>query len=354
MNVTINDIASIAGVSKATVSRVLSGSPEVSTKTRARVERLIRDVGYEPSYLARGLSRRRTNMIGVVVDELANEFFMQIAAAVEHVIRAEGYTMMLSTSNWAAEQELDIVREMIRHRPAAVILAPVSVDSPAIDALKRHEIPFVLLNCRSDDPEVRSVSADSKAGGMLAARFIGSRAFEQIVLVTGFEHQTLQDRVEGFLDGLETFAGAEVARSVARVPGVCTWEDGYRAASELVARHRLLDADSCVFVTNDNVAIGLIEGLIDLGIDVPGQVSVMGYDDIRYAQRYRVPLTTIRQPEEAMGTIAAQELVSRIGEPDREPNSYLLPVKLVVRESVRPAKTAGDDRHTGGRNDVSP
>jgi DNA-binding LacI/PurR family transcriptional regulator len=334
MSFTINDIAARAGVSKATVSRVLSGSPKVNAQTRARIQRLIEALGYEPSYLARSLSTKRTNTVGVIIDELPNVFFMEIAAAVEAVLREEGYTMMLSSSNWDEKRELGIVRNMIRNRVAGVILAPVSVSSQAVLYLRKQDAPFVLLNCHSDDPEIPSVSADNHAGGRIAADFLFSEGFDQIVLVTGFEHQSLADRVNGFLQRCEELAGARAGTTIQRYRGVRTWREGYSAASDLLARNRILEMSTCLFVTNDNVAMGVLAGLIDLGIRVPQQVSVMGYDDIRYASRYEVPLTTIRQPEEAMGRIAARELLGSVREPGRERRSYLLPVELKRRDSV--------------------
>ena len=326
---TIEDIARAVGVSTATVSRAFSGSPRVGVDTRERVLRIARQMHYEPSNLARALSTRRTSTIGVVVEDIANPFFVEVAKGIERVCEAENNTMLIASSDWQLEKESKILRKLLRQRVDGVIVATIDPDSEANRQLKASGMPMVLLNWLCIDGSVSSVSTDNREGGMLAARHSLARAVDRVVCLVGFPHQSSFDRLEGFMSVVTMENPRRVPHELYR--GVHTAADGYDVVPRLLAD--AAGARLGVCACNDLVAMGVIEGLLDHGIRVPDRICVCGYDDIAFAGKFRVPLTTVAQPMRQMGDLAANELFRLIREPQSPPRQLVLPPRLVVRES---------------------
>ena len=331
-HLTMNDIARRARVSVATVSRVLAGSPKVRDETRQRVLGIVRAEQYEPSQIARSLSTRKTHTVGVVIDDIANPFFMELAKGVETVVREKGYTMLLTSSDWDEEREGELLRTLVRNRVDGALIAAVSPDSGSTPLLRRAGIPFVLMNCWSPDDSVSYVAGDSVAGGRLAAECLLQTKVRQFLCLVGVPHQSSEERAKGFAAAIHA-AGRGEALRVHR--DVRTFEDGYRIVRRLLALHRIDSIETGIFTSNDFVAMGVVDALLDHRIRVPEQVSVIGYDNIGFAERYRVPLTTVDQPKQTMGELAAAELIRSIEEHDYRGKKLMLKPRLVVRETCR-------------------
>ncbi len=322
----INDIAAIAGVSKATVSRVLADSPNVRDSTRERIQKIIRDNNFEPNFLARSLSRRKTFSVGVIVEEMANPFFGSILSMIENVLNDKHYTMSLSSSNWVKEKEFAAVRNMIRNSVDGMIVSPIALKSETISILGKSSIPVLLLNNYTDNPAFSCVTSDNLQGGSLAADHLlslPSSERQQIIAVTGFKHQTLEERMDGFTRRIKPEVYEEIN----------TYEDGLNLVPTLLTRNSINEIKTCLFITNDNVAMGVQEGLLRHQVNIPGDVRMIGYDNIDFSGRCRVPLTTIEQSPGEMGRIAAMEILDMIENPEKELRKFRLPTRLIIRES---------------------
>lgn len=348
-NITIADIAEIAGVSTATVSRVLAGSPKVSPATRATVRHVITELDYEPNQLARGLTTARTYNVGVVLQDIANPFFVEVALGVEHELREAGYSMFLTSSAWDPQKEDELVRKLVRNRVDGVVIAPIEPDGETVALLKRRGIPFVLVNAESTDPDVSWVSTNNYHGGALAARVLIETPAQTLVSLLGFPHQTSRARRDGFLSVVREVAGR---RSLEFRPRerVYNFDDGYQCVSDLIATERIQETPAGIFALNDDVALGVIAALIDHGIPVPQQVSVVGYDDIPSAQRFQVPLTTVAQPKRQMGHLAATVLLGHLENPTADAVHYELLPRLVQRSSTMPLHRPETGRRLGDPN----
>jgi LacI family transcriptional regulator len=326
--ITISDIAKAAGVSKATVSRVLSKPGIVNKETRVRILEIMERMNYIPNQLAQGLAGAPTRTIGVVIDELSNPFFIEIAEGVDWVLNSQNYSMQLSSSRWIEERETALARSLISSRVDGVLLAPVRPDSPAIQMLKQSGIPLVIINCIPVDTEISYVTCDNRSGGRLAADYINKLQKEQTIVITGFEHQSLKDRITGFLEGFNTNQGP-----VRRYQGIKTFGDGYDLVPILMTRDQIHEKKTVLFVTNDNVTLGIMEHLAELSVPIPDKVAIVGYDDIRLSSMCRIPLTTVSQSIRDIGRIAAMELLDLMAHPDSPPRKHLLSPRFVIRES---------------------
>jgi len=322
---TIDDIAREAGVSKATVSRVLSHPELVCPHTQQRVQNIIDKYSYCPNHLAQGLAGTPTKTIGVVIDELSNFFFIEVAEGIDRILSAYQYSMLLCSSKWIEEEETRLVQSLIASRVDGVLLASIKPQSKSMELLAQANIPFVVLNCIPHDPSISFVCCDNKKGGHLAALHINQNKRDQIILITGFAHQTIEDRLEGFFDTIEEKEG------LIHYTQVETQEDGYDLVPTLIREQHIAEKKTFLFVTNDNVAIGIINALTKLHIPIPEQVAVIGYDNIRVSAISRVPLTTISQSITESGEIAATNLLKLIT--TREATHTLIEPFLVQRES---------------------
>jgi DNA-binding LacI/PurR family transcriptional regulator len=326
--ITIADIARHAGVSKATVSRVISNPVLVKDKTKKKIREIMDKYGYIPNNLAQGLAGTPTKTIGVLIDELSNFFFIEIAEGIDRVISSEGYSMLLSSSRWIQERETELVRSMISSRVDGVLLAPVSPESESIEMLRRAGMPFVLIDCIPGSDEISFVAADNFRGGQIAADYINKHRRKQTIVITGYSHQTISHRIAGLKDTLLS------SIEVKRYTNIKTMEEGYNLVPLLLEKEKIAAVPTMLFVTNDNVAIGIINRLREQGVRIPEQVAILGYDNIKISGLCRVPLTTISQPIFDMGRIAAMELLDILKTHSDTPRHHIIQPSLVERESV--------------------
>jgi LacI family transcriptional regulator len=333
---TILDVAELAGVSKSTVSNVIRGSTGISTGTKRRVLEAIELVGYRPNAIARNLVQRRTTTVGIVVGDLANPFYSELAKLVEQRLSAAGYTSMICNTDGRPESERARVESLLEHRVAGIIMLQLSGESGILPELRAQRIPLVVASCwveRSD-----CVAVDDSRGAALAVRHLIRLGHRRIAyLSSGFVEQQADDaRFDGFRRALGPL----------REPAVLRWEHPayLRSDHDLSAElERLLGTEhppTAFFVSNDLVAVDLIEALEQLGRRVPDDVSVVGFDDIALAGLARVSLTTVAQPRERLAQIALEILLDRIATVEREPfRRVRLAPRLIVRGSTAPVSS---------------
>jgi LacI family transcriptional regulator len=328
--VTMADVAREAGVSSMTVSRVINNKGEVCPVTRQRVQEIIERLGYRPSGIARGLATQRTGTLGLVVPDVANPFFSDVARGVEHVAYAEGYNTFLCNTEEDPHRELAVLKSLEEKRVDGLVLCSSRLDDGELRAVVARHPTVVLVNRRLEGDRVRSVLVDDETGGRLATQHLLQAGHRAVGFLAGptVSHSGRQ-RAEGY----------RAALAAAGLPYNPAWvrhcspvvEGGQEAARELLTAHSELTALVCY---NDLVAVGALQACADLGRQVPGDVAVVGYDDIPLSALVTPPLTTCRVPRYELGVQAVRLLLDQIdGCPD-ECDEIVLRPELTVRASA--------------------
>jgi LacI family transcriptional regulator len=331
---TIEDIARRTGVAKSTVSRALNGSSRISAKTRGRIVSAAKSMHYEPNYLARNLSRSRTLSIGVILEDIMNPFFTEVAKGIQTVLTARGYTMLLTSSGYVPESEIDLTRTLLRNKVDGVLITPVAADSESVQLLRSRNVPFFIMNEKSPDPGINWIDSDNLAGGALAAEHLLGLGHRRFLILRNQSLHGTRDRFEGLGGALEG-RGLSLSDQVV-LDGAISRQDGMDLVAAFLGSAGRADLPSAVVACNDAVAIGAMESLFAHGIRVPQEVSVMGYDDIYMASFIRVPLTTVHQAKFRMGQIAATGLLAALdGSEASGGRQFLIKPKLVIRDSCK-------------------
>lgn len=343
---TISDVADKAGVSKSTVSAVLNGSASVKDETRERILEAIEALNYRPSPSARRLRigemrRSKSKCIGLVVKENDNPFYAEVAVGAQASAEAQGYTLFVACSSGDYRREKEIIDTLQSKCIDGLILSPVLDDKTDLShlfELKRARYPFVLLE------GIRGVQAsivdiDNVAASMKAARYLLQLGHTRILHFGGPAYSThSQERADGFR--LAFSASSEVCPDDAIIATGSTVDAGYRQALAIFG-----DTDrprpTAVTCFNDLVAIGVHQALLELGLRVPDDVSLIGYDDVRLLRYREVPLTTIRTPNREMGEKAAELLIKQVEAPSSLPPERVhLQAELIIRKSTRALTSA--------------
>ncbi|UED87540.1 LacI family DNA-binding transcriptional regulator [Streptomyces profundus] len=335
--VSIADVAERAGVSPTTVSHALSGKRKVSDRVRARVEAAMRELGYVPSRSAQNLAIGRTRVLGLIVPDIRNSFFADLTHGVEATAIRHGYNVILCTTGFDHAREVDYLA-MIRSRAVdgLVYAAGAPPTNSQLGALL-GDLPLVLVDEEVPGANAPSFVSDNLDGGRLAAEHLLGLGHRRALVIAAEGGLVSSDlRVRGFQDSWAA-SGAEAPLVAA---GAFTEEGGREAIGPHVEALRG-EGITAVFAVNDLMALGAIGALQRAGIEVPGQVSVIGFDDIP-AGRYAHPrLTTVRQDVDELGRRATTALIAALEEePAARPDRHVLPVSLTARRSTAAPPTA--------------
>jgi len=331
---TIRDVAAWAGVSHQTVSRVINRNPNVAEPTRERVLAAIRELGYVPSPMARGLISNRTHSLGVVADDISDGFFARMAAGAEAEARRRDYYLMIGSVE-PDDDERGYLRLMLERRVEGLILARPSVPlAPAdLHPARSAGVPLVAVG----SSELRGfpvVDVDNRQGGYDATRHLLEHGHRQVATIVGpSEWPSAAARLEGYRRALRE---AGLADDPALIEHASDWglESGRAAAARLLERGAGFTA---LFAHSDLIALGAIRQLRDARLRVPDDVSVVGYDDLPVADYVEPALTTVHQPMHEVGALAAGLVLDQLaGGPAPAPGAHLLPAVLVMRQSVAP------------------
>ena len=330
---TIKEIAKLAGVSRSTVSRVINNDPNVSERTRTKVQSIIDQVGYQPNPVARSLISGRTRILGLVIPMsysslYTDPFFSLLAQGISSTCTANNYTLMLGLVEPDYEKRANT--NMLNNRLIdGIIVASNMIDDPLLDGLIKRQVPLVQIG-RNKRREVSSIDADNVHGAVTAVRHLVNSGRQRLATVTG--HMDLfssRDRLEGFRRGLEDKNLPVRDERIAF--GDFTEQGGYTQTKVLLSNS---DFDG-LFVASDMMAFGALRAIEEAGMCIPGDVAVISFDDIPAAARHRPALTTIRQPIHQMGSIAAQTLIDQLENDDTTtPRRIILPTELVLRETT--------------------
>lgn len=323
----IKAVAARAGVSVGTVSNVLNRPDAVSEATRARVEAAMAELSFVRNSAAGALRRGRSAALGLVVLDIGNPFFTELARGVDDEIRPKGYGLLLCSSDESASRQEAHLRFLEEMRVGGVLLSPVAGHSRQSKQLRERGTPVVSVDA-SGGRGTCSVSVDDRRGGEIAGSHLLAAGRRRIAWVTGPTgiRQTAE-RAAG-LDDAVRMAGVGVVRTV--VLPALRGAAGHDAVPEI-----LRCRPDAVLCANDVVALGVLRGLLAAGVDVPGDIALVGYDDIEFAATAAVPLTSVRQPARALGRSAAALLLEELTAPDSHRHQQVLYTpELVIRAST--------------------
>ncbi|WP_209305324.1 LacI family DNA-binding transcriptional regulator [Blastococcus sp. CT_GayMR20] len=329
----MSDVAALAGVSHQTVSRVINGHPNVAPHTRERVEAAIAQLGYRPNIAARALVTGSTRTIGLVTVKINQYGPAQTMLGLEEAAREAGYSLSVSILDHATAGAMrEAVDTFVAQRVAAIVA--LSTYDDAAEALGELDPPVPLVAVQVGGDEIRpAVGVDQEAGARLATRHLLDLGHRTVHHVAGpADSKEARGRIEGWRSELLA-AGAPVPELLR---GDWTPSSGHTAGTELAARLRAGEEVTAVFLANDQMALGLLAALHDEGIEVPGDVSVVGFDDLPEAPYFTPPLTTVRQDFAELGRRGVELVLARLRGEDLHPDA--VPAPLIVRSSTCPAR----------------
>jgi LacI family transcriptional regulator len=329
--VTLGDVAAMAGVSPSTVSNVVRGSDVVAPRTRRRVLSAIDQLGYRPNALARHLLQGRATTVGVIIRDLRNPFFAEMASLVERELARAGFGAMFCATQGDPDREAQAVELMLAHRVSGLVTVSFLSRPEQIATLVGEQIPVVFI--AAEEPWADSVTVDEHRGGEIVARHLIELGHRRLAFLAPREPDRADTRrLEGFLraagdEGLEPVVVSwDHADASPTIGGTAVaWRDVLGGATGATA----------VFAANDFAAIDLLDVADTLGIAVPGELSVVGFDDVDMARLRRISLTTVTQPRDALVRLGVETLLGRIqGRINGDPHVALVGAGLTVREST--------------------
>lgn len=330
MKITINDIAEMTNLSKATISRVLNDKPDVSEQARKKVMDVITEHNYNPNSVARGLALKKTHTIGLILPDITNPFFPELARGVENKAKEYGYSVILSDIN-NDNSELPTTVTILRNKQVdgIVIVQWSNVFSEEIEEVLNHDaFPIVAID-RDDDTSY--VSFDNEASSRMAVSYLIKHGHKRIAHITG-DLKTLSgiNRLKGYRSSLVEH---DIAFDDSLVyEGTYIQQTGYNGLHQIMESKK---RPTAIFAANDMIAIGIYDAAAEMGIRIPEDLSVIGHDDISFASILRPKLTTVVVPRYELGVSCMEVLFTMMNRRNSEPKTYRLEPKLAIRDSVK-------------------
>ena len=327
--VTSQEVAKRAGVSQSAVSRTFTTGASASKKTVEKVRKAAAELGYRPNVLARAMVSGKSRMIGVVVAYLENQFYPEALEKLSNELQKCGYHVLIFMAKQTAGHIDAVVEEILDYQVDGIIAASVAMSSDLSEKCRAAGVPMVLFNRSQDDPNMSAVTSDNFSGGRKVAQFLLAAGHKKIGHIAGWQGASTQrDREAGFISAL---AEAGIALK-AQAKGEFEMEKAAEATRKMFAH----DPPEAVFVANDHMALAVLDTLrFELGLRVPEDVSVVGYDDVPAASWPAYNLTTVRQPANRMVTNTVKILLDQIENNAEEPRRIAIDGPLIVRGTAK-------------------
>lgn len=326
MAVTLKDIAKKLGISYATVSKALSGASDISEETKIKVRKVAAEMNYKPNEIARCLVKKQTRTIGLLIPDITNPFYAEIAMAIEETVNKEGYSVFLCNSNWKHSKENEYIGLLTSKMVDGIVIAPTGMENLSIENIK---IPIVTVGTKKSYNGENYVVIDDEKGGYLAVKHLIEKGRRKIMFIGGSENiVSNKERLEGYNKALEE-NGIVLDRSLIR-GGNFKWESGYSLVKTALNEGIVPDG---IFGGNDILALGALQAVVEFGLKVPKDIAIVGFDDIPFAKLPEISLTTILQPTYEMGQIAANMLLRKIKNSNEICENIILTPELLVRRT---------------------
>jgi LacI family transcriptional regulator len=330
-SVSVKDVAKAAGVSLGTVSNVLNRPEKVLPATRDHVLAVIGDLGFVRNDAARQLRAGTNRSVGMIVLDIRNPFFTDVAQGVETRLGEHRRPLILGNSGQDADRESTYLDLFEEQRVSGLLITPVGAVLPRLRRLRERGTAVVVVDRRVGSREFSSIAVDDKRGGRLAAQHLVDTGRRRIAFVGGPKGLSqVKLRLRGAQDVVDTSPGAELSYVETATMDA---DAGRRAAERLVGQGKRTRPDA-IFAANDLIALGVLQALTLAGVRVPDDVAILGYDDIDFAASAAIPLSSIRQPREQLGAVAADTLLEVIADPAAPVRDVVLEPELVVRRST--------------------
>jgi len=319
MKATIKDITTIAEISYSSVSRALNGLKGVSEETRQKIKKIAEEMEYTPNAVARGLVQKQTGTLGLILPDITNPFYPEIARGVEERASLAGYNTFLCNTNYDLSKEKSYLLNLLEKRVDGIILAPVSSQSNLFEQRKHLPVPFVYLGNTPERTKYSFVITDNVRGGYLATRTLIEKGYRRIGFISGKDEESpVGGRFTGFKEAMDRY-NIEVNDDYTQLK---SWrlKSGYEIIKQMIDSGVYPEA---VIAGNDILAMGILQGIKEKGLNVPEDIAVIGFDDIPYASWPAINLSTIRQPKSRMGKSAVEILLDQLQTENEQDTSFI-------------------------------
>ena len=327
---TIRDVAKLAGVSVATVSRVLNKNGYVNKETEQKVTTAIQQLQYEPNAVARGLAGKKTGTIALILPDISNPFFPEMARGVEDVAHQLGYTVILCNSDDQGVKERSYIEVLKKKYIDGIIFASNTLDEADVEAMQKNDLPLVILDRAPIQDSFSVIRSKNYEGAQLAVKHLLEIGCKRIAHIYGpQEFDTAKERMTGYEDAVREMPWYSPSLMV---PGNFRIDGGMRAIEVLMSRHPDVDG---IFAGNDLMAVGALKALYRLGKKVPDEVAICGFDGIALTEITEPEITTVAQPIYEMGSLAAKVLIEKITATVKANPIHEMDVRLIQRGSTK-------------------
>ncbi|ALX48380.1 catabolite control protein A [Lentibacillus amyloliquefaciens] len=331
MTVTIYDVAREANVSMATVSRVVNGNPNVKPVTRKKVSRTIEELGYRPNAVARGLASKKTTTVGAIIPDISSIFFAELARGIEDIATMYKYNMILSNSDQNKDKELQLINAMLEKQVDGILFMGGDITEDHANQFESASVPVVVAATQDETNTIPSVNIDYEAAAFEATSYLLGKEYEKIAFISGVDDTLInQQKYNGYLRALKE---KNVSLNDDYIlTGDYSYDSGLDASDQLL---QMEDKPDAVFVSSDEMALGVIHGAQDKGYQVPQDLEVFGFDNTRLATMVRPTLSTIVQPMYDIGAVAMRLLTKYMNKEEVEEKKVVLPHRIVERDSTK-------------------
>lgn len=329
---TIRDVAKKAGVSVATVSRVMNNEKYVNDELREHVLHIVSELNYRPDGVARGLRTKSTHIISLVIPDICNPYFPEVSRGIQSVADERGYIVVLCNTGQNIQREKDFYEILSRQKVEGIIINPSGSTNRELNLLQQIDIPIVLISSQTNLTNFDMVMVDNELGAETAVEHLIHLGHRRIGLVGGSHSVSSgKQRYYGFLHGMQKNGVPVIDELITE--GSFDHEGGYECMNKLLA---LPQKPTAVFATNDMMAIGAMSAIFEAGFKVPEDISIIGFDDISFSKMTYPKLTTVSQPKFQTGEVAAKLLFERIEKNNKiEPRRVVLQHDLIIRETTQ-------------------